>query len=118
MCTDRLCRRYISMLFNFTLPADFIKFNGEIKLYQEVILFCFPTRSSGCLRERIIHRSGTIEQTLILVKVGDTLYRYSPKKSDLKISQVQLAMTIGKKLRLSRSQQLLSKIESSLSAFF
>jgi hypothetical protein len=106
------------MRFNSSLPADFVKFNGEIKLYQEVVLFYFPTRSGGCLRERIKHRSGTIEQILILVKVENTMYRYSPKKLDRRISQVQLAMTIGKKLRLSKSQQILSKIESSLAALF
>jgi hypothetical protein len=106
------------MIFKSTLSSDFVKFNGELKLYREVLLFCFPRGTSGCLRERIAHPFGTIDQQLIVVKVGDTLYRYSPKKLDTKISQVQLALTIGKKLRLSKRQRILTAIESSLAALF
>jgi hypothetical protein len=95
------------MFNNSTPPADFVKFNGELKLYREVLLFCFPRGANGCLRERIAHPYGTIDQQLIVVKVGDTLYRYSPKKLDNKISQVQLALTIGKKLRSSKRQRIL-----------
>jgi hypothetical protein len=94
------------MFHKSTPPADFVKFNGELKLYREVLLFCFPRGASGCLRERIAHPYGTIDQQLIVVKVGDTLYRYSPKKLDNKISQVQLALTIGKKLRSSKRQRI------------
>jgi hypothetical protein len=100
------------MFHNSTPPADFVKFTGELKLYREVLLFCFPRGAHGCLRERIAHPYGTIDQQLIVVKVGDTLYRYSPKKLDNKISQVQLALTIGKKLRSSKRQRILEMFTS------
>lgn len=75
------------------------EFNDDISNYRNVRLFCLIPGSMGMWQEQIVHRSGIIEDLLVLVKVRDRLYRYdSPEPLSVRMSQLEIAEVIQRKL--------------------
>jgi hypothetical protein len=75
------------------------EFNDDIANYQNVRLFCIVPGSMGMWQEQIVHRKGTIEDLLVLVKIRDRLYRYdSPEPLSVRMSQLEIAEVIRRKL--------------------
>jgi hypothetical protein len=71
-------------------------------------------------QEQIVHRKGTIEEMLVLIKIRDRLYRYdSPERLSVKMSQLEIAQVIRRKLISSLRFQIamaLGKLGSRSSA--
>jgi hypothetical protein len=62
-------------------------------------VFCLVSGSAGMWQEEIVHRRGVVEELLVLVNVKDRLYRYhSPEPLSVKMSQVEIAEVIRRKL--------------------
>ncbi|PSB59575.1 hypothetical protein [Chamaesiphon polymorphus] len=86
-------------------------FDGDLADFRDVRLFCMIRGFQGMWQERIEHRNGKIDGTLIMVKLGDRLYRYnSPQPLDPKISQVQLGFVIRHRLNASLRYRILNSI--------
>jgi hypothetical protein len=86
-------------------------FDGDLADFRDVRLFCMVRGSQGVWQERIEHRNGKIDRTLIVVKLGGELYRYNSfQPLDLKMSQVQLAFVIRNRLNSSLRYRILNSI--------
>ena len=87
------------------------EFNGNVAHYRSVRLFCLVPGSSGMWQEELIHKRGIVEELLVLVKIRDRLYRYnSPEPLHVKMSQLEIAEVIRRKLISSLRFQLSTKI--------
>jgi hypothetical protein len=86
-------------------------FDGDLSDFRDVRLFCMIRGFQGMWQERIEHRNGKIDCMLVLVKLGDGLYRYdSSQPLDPKISQVQLGFVIRNRLNASLRYRILNSI--------
>jgi hypothetical protein len=86
-------------------------FDGDLSDFKDVRLFYMIRGFQGVWQERIEHRNGKIDGTLIMVKLGGELYRYnSPQPLDSKISQVQLGFVIRNRLNASIGYRILNSI--------
>jgi hypothetical protein len=89
------------------------EFKTDLSFYKQIHLLCISQDSNVILHERIFHQNAEIEQLLILVNLGNKLYKYtSPRPIDTRISQVALGMTIKQRLKTSTPSRVLSSIAS------
>ncbi len=87
------------------------EFNGNIAHYQNVRLFCLIPGSMGMWQEHITHKRGVTEDLLVLVKIRDRLYRYnSPEPLNVRMSQLEIAEVIRRKLISSLRFQIASRL--------
>ena len=88
------------------------EFNGNIIAhYKNVRLFCLIPGSMGMWQEQIVHRKGVIEDLLILVKVRGRLCRYnSPEPLNVRMSQIEIAEVIRRKLISSLRFQIATRL--------
>lgn len=87
------------------------EFNDNIAHYQNVRLFCLVPGSMGMFQEQIVHHRGTIQDLLVLVKIRDRLYRYdSPEPLNVRMSQIEIAEVIRRKLISSLRFQIATRL--------
>jgi hypothetical protein len=74
-------------------------FDENLSDFRDVRLFYLSHSFQGMWQEQMVNSGAKNDGLLVLVKLGDKLYRYnSPQPIDTQISQVTLAFVIRKRL--------------------
>jgi hypothetical protein len=83
------------------------EFHDDLTCYKNVRLFCIVRGSEGMWQEEKNHRNGNLDDLLVLVKIGGRLYRYhSPEPLNVRMSQLEIAAVIRRKLMSSLRFQI------------